>query len=123
MIRRPEKNPGGSGEAGRHAGQLRGRGAESGALALVERVVGVVGAGEVAHHRAPGEGWRVLDDGREFARAEAEPRHAGIDMEDGWQSGAHDSLAAPRKGPGAVGGFDTPGGRQPDPANPIAMVP
>src|SRR6266851_8512376 len=100
MIRGPEKNPRGGGEAGRYSGQLRGRGGETGALNFVERMVGAVGASKVAHHRAPGEGGRVLDYGSEFASIEAEPRHAGIDMEDGGRAAIAHPLSAPGGGKG-----------------------
>ncbi len=85
MIIGAEENSRRVGEASRRRRQNRRRGAKGGELPRILRMRRLVGAGEMAHHRAQvhaGEQRLVGGEARELRGRQAEPRHSGIDVDD-----------------------------------------
>ena len=86
MILRAQERAAGVGEARRRRRQLGAQRLEAQALALVHGVVGMIGAGEMAHHQRGLEGGQQLGRGRhlvELAFGHAEAVHAGVDVDGG----------------------------------------
>ena len=88
---RSEHQPVGGGEARRRSGKCRETAAEGGALLAVERMSGLVGAGEVAHHEREAEAAHELGIGGEpcdLRSRHAEPVQARIEVQSGRCRGA-----------------------------------
>ena len=84
MIGLPKQNAGGIGEARRSLRQLRAKPVEGFSLRLVLRMLGLVGAGEMAHHQRKLEGAQQdlrARKRRNLVGREAEPVHAAVDMD------------------------------------------
>ena len=86
MIGPPEQDAGGVGEARRRLRQFRAKGVEGLPLRLVLRMVGLIGAGKVAHQKRELEGTEqalCAREGGDLIGGKPEPVHAAVDMDGG----------------------------------------